>query len=382
MAIGSASAVLAGAVLGGVAAAGWARSGHGRFVRMPVVGSPASALPRTVRVTSVGDVIMGTTPKLPPHGGRTFFDDVRPALRGDVVTGNLESPLTDRTRSVKCDPSATAESTTARPGPGPSRASETGGCYAFRVPPSYARWLAGAGFTVLNLANNHARDYGTGGLDDTRAALTAHTVGHTGFAGQITTLRIGGVRVAVLGFSPYGWTNSVLDVPAARALVRRAGADADLIVVNMHIGAEGASRTHVVPGPETFLGESRGDPIRFAHAVVDAGADLVVGHGPHVLRGMEFYRGRLIAYSMGNFAGYRTLSSAGPLGIGAVLSVRLRPDGSWAGGTLTGTHLVEGGLPAGDPAREALPLVRRVSVADFSRRAMRVGTTGALAPPE
>ena len=79
----------------------------------------------------------------------------------------------------------------------------------------------------------------------------------------------------------------------------------------MHAGAEGSDRAHVEPGPETYLGEPRGDSVAFTHAVVDAGADLVVGSGPHVLRGLEWYRGRLIAYSLGNASGYRTLSTAG-----------------------------------------------------------------------
>ena len=373
---------------------------QGSFLRLaPPAASAAPPAPAAaVRIAAVGDVILGSTPKLPPHGGRTFFDDVRPDLAGDVVTGNLESPLTDRTYSAKCRRNLSAH----RAGPGrqeqaaahghrPAAAPGTGTvqrhtdgrdrCFAFRVPPAYARWIAGAGFTLMNVANNHARDYGDAGLTDTVAALRRHGVAHTGFAGQITRAVVGDVRVAVLGFSPYGWTNSVLDVPAAAALVRLAAASADVVVVNMHVGAEGTDRAHVRRGPESFLGEQRGDPIRFAHAVVDAGADLVVGHGPHVLRGMEFYRGRLIAYSLGNFAGYRTLSTVGPLGVGAVLRVQLRRDGAWAGGTLAGTRLVGGGLPARDPRRGALTLVRRLSAADFGRSAARVGPSGALTPP-
>lgn len=414
-------------------------------VAPPEASAAAAVEPPTVRVAAVGDVILGSTPKLPPHGGRTFFDDVRRELSGDVVTGNLESPLTDRTYSAKCaasldaprgtGPDRTGSGDRARTGAADrdgagtgdragtgtgtrsgsadrsgatgrigdtGRVGDTGpvgaagreqgsapartagaakGCYAFRVPPGYARWIAGAGFTVMNVANNHARDYGNGGLSDTVAALRRYGVDHTGPAGRITRTSVGGVRVAMLGFSPYSWTNSVLDVPAAARLVRRAAASADVVVVQMHVGAEGADRAHVRKGPESFLGEQRGDPIRFAHAVVDAGADLVVGHSPHVLRGMEFYRGRLIAYSLGNFAGYRTLSTVGPLGVGGVLRVTLRKDGTWAEGALVGTRLVDGGLPGRDPQRQALTLVRRLSAADFGRTAVRVGATGALTPP-
>ena len=91
----------------------------------------------------------------------------------------------------------------------------------------------------------------------------------------------------------------------------------------MQGGAEGSDKTHVTSGHEIFLGEDRGDLITFSHAVIDAGADVVFGHGPHVMRGMEFYKGRLIAYSLGNFCGYRVLGTAGFLGVGGVLKVTL-----------------------------------------------------------
>jgi hypothetical protein len=136
----------------------------------------------------------------------------------------------------------------------------------------------------------------------------------------------------------------------------------------------------VKPGVENFLGENRGDPIGFGHAVVDAGADLVVGHSPHVLRGMEFYQGKLIAYSMGNFAGYRVLSSAFPLGVGGVLRATLTKDGKWVSGSLVPTQLVDGGLPAADPKSRALALVRDLSAADLPGTAVKVGADGALSP--
>jgi hypothetical protein len=173
---------------------------------------------------------------------------------------------------------------------------------------------------------------------------------------------------------------SVHDHDAAAELVREAQSGADLVVVNMHVGGEGADHQHVKPGTEFFLGENRGDPIGFAHAVIDAGADLVVGHSPHVLRGMEFYRGRLIAYSMGNFAGYRVLSTAYPLGVGGVLRATLAKDGSWVAGKLIGTQMIGGGLPALDPPGRALKLVRELSAADLPATAVKVGEDGALSP--
>src|SRR5206468_5005147 len=100
----------------------------------------------------------------------------------------------------------------------------------------------------------------------------------------------------------------------------------DLLVVTFHGGSEGAKAMRTGEAAESLGAEPRGDLRRWAHAVINAGADVVVGHGPHVLRGMEFYRGRLIAYSLGNFLTYRGFNLAGPLGIAAVLQLEFSVD--------------------------------------------------------
>ncbi len=315
--------------------------------------SPGSESPRTsdpsgvhVRITAVGDVVMGAAPELPPDDGRGLFDEVSDHLSGHVVLGNLDQTLTDVAASTKCEPGSS-------------------GCYAFRTPPSYAERLAEAGFTVVNLANNHTRDFGDAGLQDTRGALTAAGVDHTGMPGQITYQRVHELQVAVVGFSPYGWTQSLLDIPGAEALVRRAATQADLVLVTIHAGGEGPDYQHTRAGEEIFLGENRGDPIAFSHAVIDAGADIVIGAGPHVLRGMEWYRGRLIAYSLGNFMGYRALSNDGPKGVGAILTVQLTEVGGWVCGELIPTRMVDPGLPELDPEQRAIEQVGRLSLEDF-----------------
>src|SRR5438477_12763364 len=114
---------------------------------------------------------------------------------------------------------------------------------------------------------------------------------------------------------------------------------ADVVVVYMHAGAEGSAALHVTGGEETYAGEDRGNPKAFAHMAVGAGADLVIASGPHVLRGMEFYRGRLIAYSLGDFAGYRNFSTVGTLGQSCVLRVRLRGDGTFEWGRVVSLRL-------------------------------------------
>jgi poly-gamma-glutamate capsule biosynthesis protein CapA/YwtB (metallophosphatase superfamily) len=336
-----------------------------QVVAKPAANPAAKAKPATLAVprglvtlVATGDIVMGSTPNLPPDGGRTFFSDVQADLAGDVVLGNLEGTLSTGGTS-KCGPDSTA-------------------CFAFQTPPSYARRLAQAGFTVMNVANNHAYDFGADGLRQTIDALKAVGLRYTGRPGQVTVERVGDVRVALVGFASYPWAASLTDLPAARRLVRKASRRADVVVVIMHAGAEGSDRQHVSRGTELYLGENRGDVVRFSHAVVDAGADLVVGHGPHVLRGMEWYKRRLIAYSLGNFAGYKVFSLGGPLSTSGVLRVTLRGDGTFETGRLVPTRLVGAGLPALDPAETAHGVVRTLSRQDFGRRAVKISPDGVL----
>ena len=279
-----------------------------------------------------GDIVMGSTPNLPADHGRSFFSGVQADLAGDVVIGNLEGTLSAGGVS-KCGPSST-------------------NCFAFQTPPSYARWLKRAGYTVMNLANNHAYDFGASGQRQTIAALDAVGLQYTGRPGEIAYAKVGEVRVAVVGFASYPWAASLTDIAGAVRLVRKASRRADIVIVTMHAGAEGTDRQHVRSGTELYLGENRGNVIAFAHAVVDAGADLVVGHGPHVLRGMEWRRGRLIAYSMGNFGGYKVFSLGGPLSVSGILRVTLRGDGTFETGTLVPTLLVGDGRPGARPRRD------------------------------
>lgn len=326
---------------------------------------PVDVVEQTISLSATGDIIMGNAPsRLPANDGKGFFDQVEAALKADLVMGNLEEPLTDDTGTGKCGADAT-------------------NCFQFRAPPEYAAHLRDAGFELLNQANNHGYDYGPQGYRNTQRALEQHGLKHTGAPDQITAVEVEGVKVAVLGFSSYVWSNSLIDIESAKQVVEKAATVADVVVVQVHMGAEGADRSRVKPGTEMFFGENRGDPIRFSHAVIDAGADLVVGHGPHVLRGMEFYQGRLIAYSLGNFAaGGKMLNSSGRLGWGGVLKVSLKPDGSFVDGTFTSTYLNGVGRPTMDPDDRGLGLVRQVSRADFPETAARLDGTGRITAPQ
>ncbi|WP_328342242.1 CapA family protein [Micromonospora sp. NBC_00421] len=343
----------------------WRPGGGGGASGSPVPSGAAADKGAAVTLSATGDIVMGMAPsRLPANGGKGFFDEVEGALKADLVMGNLEEPLTTDTGTGKCG-------------------ADSSNCYQFRVPPEYAGHLKDAGFQLLNQANNHGYDFGPQGYENTRQALEKHGLKHTGAPDQITVVEVGGVKVAVAGFSSYPWSNSLVDIDAAKGVVEKAATMADLVVVQVHMGGEGSDKTRVRPGTEMFLGENRGDPVKFSHAMIDAGADLIVGHGPHVLRGMEFYQGRLIAYSLGNFAGgARSLNPTGRLGWGGVLKVSLKPDGSFAGGSFTSTRMSSVGKPTMDSADQGLGLVKQLSGNDFPRTGARFDGKGKISPPE
>jgi poly-gamma-glutamate capsule biosynthesis protein CapA/YwtB (metallophosphatase superfamily) len=343
----------------------------------PEAPASSAASDATITLSATGDIIMGSAPnKLPSGGGKGFFDPVRSALKSDLVMGNLEQPITEDTGTSKCrreGPPATPD--------GPPTVTTAANCFAFRAPPAYAAHLKDAGFELLNTANNHAKDFGVAGYRNTRKALDKHDLKYTGSTDEVTVVDVKGVQVAVVGFSSYAGANSLVDLSQARRVVKKAAEKADVVVVQVHMGAEGSDKGHVKPGTETFFGENRGDPMKFSRAVIDSGADLVVGHGPHVLRGMEFYKGRLIAYSLGNFAGGgNTLSNTGVLKYGGILKASLTSDGSWGGGQLVSTAMSSSGRPNPDPKENGRRLVKELSEADFGDSAATIDDDGAISP--
>ena len=318
-------------------------------------------------VTAVGDVMLGTTfpddsgADLPPNDGSDLLQEVTPLLkRGDVVLGNLEGPMVDGGTSAKC------------------RGKAEGHCFAFRVPTRYGARLKGAGFTVMGLANNHVMDFGSEGRESSRRVLDEQGIAHSGEVGDIAHLTAKGKKIDVIAFATYPGAYNFLDLDAALDTIRKARAEADLVIVSFHGGAEGASHQHVAPGDETFLGEDRGDLRRFAHAAIDAGAQLVIGSGPHVVRGMEIYQGKLIAYSLGNFATYGPFNLNGENGLSLILEAHLAPDGSFFRGQIHAVKQEKPGGPKLDPKLSIVPILRSLSHADFRQSGIVVGPRGEL----
>ncbi len=328
--------------------------------------APAGA---SLRLRGVGDLMIGSAfPEgaLPPDGGKDTFTAVRSLLAdADVSFGNLEGPLCD-------DP---APSDKCRPDAAP------GSCYAFRTPTAYGAFYKDAGFDVMSTANNHAFDFGETCRLQTEATLDALGLHWSGRPGTVARWTTNGLRVAMVGFHTADSGNNLNDLDTATTIVRGLAAESDIVIVSFHGGAEGSKALHVPQGPEQFYGENRGDLRLFTHAVVDAGADLVLGHGPHVLRAMEGYKGRLIAYSLGNFATYGRFNLSGNQGIGAVLEVTLARDGAFAAGKILGTVQEGEGRPVPDGQNRAADLVRVLSAEDFPGSGVQVAQDGSIKLP-
>ena len=344
----------------------------GGTVRSPMTARSPTKSPRHqispgreesgISVAAVGDTMLGDYPELPP-GPNSYLDAVKQNLKADEVFGNLEGTLTELEESPKCPEG------------------DGGDCYAFRTPPDYARYLRSAGFTAMNDANNHSFDFGEAGEVHTVESLHQAGIAQSGLPGEITLLPTHGIEIAFLGFAPYSNTASLLDLPSARSLIEKAAEESAIVVVAIHAGAEGVEAQHVSEEEEFYLGEDRGDAEEFAHMAVDAGADLVLGSGPHVLRAMEVYKKRLIAYSLGNFSGFHNFETEGALGDSVILHVNLAPDGSFRSGGLASIRRVEEGRPVPDPEDTGAKLVASLSQEDLGSTGIHLGPEDRIHAP-
>ncbi|MGI9257412.1 MAG: CapA family protein [Gammaproteobacteria bacterium] len=284
--------------------------------------SAAPAQDTTLTISAVGDIMLGTDfpdDRLAPNDGADYLENVAPILRAaDITIGNLEGVLlAGGTPAKSC--------------------SNPASCFLFRSPPHYAGYLKDAGFEALSLANNHARDFVEEGRSATMLTLDAYGLHHSGRRGDIASWRVGDIRVAFIAFSPTRISYLLNDIPVAVEHILSLETMHDLVIVSFHGGAEGEDATNLPFEEEFFLGETRGEVVRFSHSVIDAGADLVIGHGPHVPRALELYRDRLIAYSLGNFATHVGVNVNGIAGLAPILEAEIQSSGEFIGGRIYST---------------------------------------------
>ena len=316
-------------------------------------------------IAAVGDMMIGTDfPEnhLPDDDGVSFLADVTLALSAaDITFGNLEGVLVDGGEPGK-------------------KCSNPNACYLFRSPTRYAEHFRNAGFDVLSLANNHARDFGENGRTASMEVIAAAGMLHTGREGDFASLEINGISVAVLGYAVTKNSNMLLDYDLAEQTISEYSESHDVVIISYHGGAEGQEVTHIPFAEEEYFGEPRGDVVRFSRMAVDVGADLVIGHGPHVVRGMENYKGRLIAYSLGNFATYYGISVDGIKGVAPILTATLDGNGNFVGGDIVSTIQIRPAGPSLDEEQRALKLIRGLSVQDFGQSGLVFADDGSIAP--
>ena len=366
-----------------------------------------------ITIAAVGDVMLASTfpddSRMPPNDGADLLKDATPILTSaDIAFGNLEGPLLEGGTSAKCphykpqtsvnNSTANASSVsvptpettenaaqTAAPSAAPkpaAKAAQPVRCFAFRVPTRYGKYLKTAGFDVLSLANNHAADFGDNGRVSTRKVLDDLGIKHAGSdkSARFSTVVVEAKnkKIAFVGFAHNNVSLNVNDLAAARQAVEAAAKRADIVVASFHGGAEGAGAQRVPNQTEIFFGEQRGDLRRFARTVIDAGADLVLGHGPHVLRGMETYKDRLVVYSMGNFATYGWFSLKGATAETMILELKLQPDGKFLSGKINSFKLEGRGTPVADKSKSAVATVRNLSQLDFGANAAKIRDDGSF----
>lgn len=301
---------------------------------------------------------------LPDDDGVSFLAAVTPILSAaDITFGNLEGVLLDGGEPGK-------------------KCSNPAACYRFRSPPRYVEHYINAGFDVLSLANNHARDFGEEGRLATMQTLAAAGIHHSGLEGDIASFTAKDLTIALIAFAVTKNSNLMLDYEQSAATVAECASSHDIVIVSFHGGAEGRDVMHLPFDEEEYYGEPRGDVVKFSRMMVDAGADLVIGHGPHVVRAMERYKDRLIAYSLGNFATYYGISVEGVKGIAPILVATVDETGGFIEGRIHSTVQIRPDGPTIDDSRKALNLIRGLTIEDFGRPGLTFTMDGKIVPAD
>ena len=308
----------------------------------------------SVTLAFTGDIMMGTnypdSSYLASYGGRNLFKDVSPVLRQvDATFGNLEGVLMDAGGEAK-------------------KCSNPAVCYAFRTPVSYVSNLVNAGFDAVSVANNHANDFGLTGRLSTMSTLRKAGIAYAGQEGYCETavFQKDGITYGFAAFGHSIGTLRIQDIAKARQVIQSLHGKVDLIVVSFHGGAEGMGTDHVPGRQEIFLGEDRGNVKAFARACIEAGADIVYGHGPHLPRAIELYKGHLIAYSLGNFCTPQRIRLAGQLAYAPVLEATVNlVDGTFVKGKIHSFIQFKGVGPRIEVTHSVARRIRALTLSDF-----------------
>ncbi|MCJ7774327.1 MAG: CapA family protein [Desulfobacterales bacterium] len=248
--------------------------------------------------------------------------------------------------------------------------------WAFRSPVKYAENLKKANFNVMSITNNHAWDFGQEGSLSTMKALDSVGVKHSGPIGDIAEFEINGLQIILIAFSRNLNGYSFLDIRNSNKIIKSLSMRSDILIVSFHGGAEGVNAQHTKDTDEYLGGESRGNVVQFSRNVVDNGADLVIGHGPHVPRAMELYNNKLIAYSLGNFCTYGIISIKGVKGVSPILKILLADNGDFISGKIYSFKQEPPGYPVPDKTGQAASIMKHLSESDFPNTKLIIDDKG------
>jgi hypothetical protein len=317
----------------------------------------------TVTVIGVGDIMMGSNyPNggvLPPDNGSTLMKEVIPVLSSaDVTMGNLEGVLLNE-------------------GGTPKTCKDPKVCYVFRSPENYVQNLADAGFDIMSLANNHAGDFGDIGRKSSMKALDSADIGYAGLVSKpYATFIKDSIRYGFAAFAPNGGCVNLNDLEGAKKIVAHLDSISDIVIISFHGGAEGAQYQNVPRKNELFHGENRGNVYEFAHQLIDKGADIVFGHGPHVTRAVEVYNNRFISYSLGNFCTYGGINVAGVSGLAPIIKVFTDAKGSFYKAQITSTCQTFRAPVKIDPEKRVLKRIQELTKQDFPENTCEIDDEG------
>jgi len=318
---------------------------------------------KTVKIIGVGDVMLGTNyPNqsfLPPNDGKNLLDPVKTILeKGDVSFGNLEGVLLTGEGNVK-------------------KCSNPNVCYAFKMPDHYVHYLSESHFNLLSLANNHSHDFGNIGTANTMKLLKDQGIHFAGFDEcPFSTFEKNGIRYGFAAFAPNNGTVKMNDYAGAKQIIQHLDSVSDVVIVSFHGGAEGSEMNHITKNTEVFLGENRGNPYEFARMAIDAGADVILGHGPHVTRAIDLYKNRFIAYSLGNFATYGRFNLSGLKGIAPILELDLNKDGTFVKGKIHSTKQMGEGGPILDEENQVVKEIQKLTSSDVPNAPLKIDENG------
>lgn len=337
------------------------------MLALPPAEKPAPLkLPDSITIAAVGDIMLGTSypdaNTLPPDSAINSFKYMAEHLKtADLTFGNLEGTLLDGGK------------------PAHYKLHLKSKAYLFRMPVKYCTILKDAGFDVLSLANNHIGDFAETGRESTVKALDSCGIHHAGLLEYpFATFEIKGVKYGFCAFAPNSHTLSIFDMKGAAKIISGLKQRCDIVIVSFHGGAEGPAFEHVAVAGESYFGEKRGNVRAFAHNAIDNGADIVLGHGPHVSRAMEIYKNRLVAYSLGNFCTYRSVGIEGVTGIAPLLKINLNLKGEFLSGNIVSVKQSRERRVDPDTLHRAAKRIKWLSLTDFPNNKLAISETGAL----